>query len=262
MFLILIFSILLFIDMYMKRKQNFWKEIGIPQDEPKSIFHILFQTKKKENIMISLSRYYHKAKNNGFPFYGLYFLHKPMALATDLDFIRTVMVKDFNNFMNRGMYSNEEDDPLSADLPHLESHRWKQMSSKLTPTFTSGKIRYMHPMVVSVGEKLISSLNAMIKNKNVVEIKGLAARYTTDVIGNVVYGVDFNSLEDSNSIFRTMGKQIFETPKLTIIQHIVTKVFPSLAKWLHIKVQHNEVNDFFMKLVKIVKFIEMILWIY
>lgn len=248
--ILIILSVLLALHLFVKKRQNFWRDNGIPQDQPKSILGNLTQTNENENIMISLSKYYHKVKNNGFPFYGMYFFYKPVALATNLDFIRTVMVKDFNNFMNRGVSKMNDDDILAGDLTRLESHEWKEMRSKLTPTFTSGKMKLMFPNVISVGGRLVDVLNETIKSDGVVEIKDLAARYTTDVIGNVAFGIECNSLEDPNNLFRQMGTKFFEKPKLTISQRIILSTFPGLAKMLNIHTNDKEITDFFVNLLK------------
>lgn len=54
---------------------------------------------------------------------------------------------------------------------------------KLTPTFTSGKMKMMFSTVCSVGEKLIKTLDveSSAAMENVIEIKDIAARFTTDV---------------------------------------------------------------------------------
>lgn len=220
--------------LYVEKKRNYWKNNGIPHERPKSIIGISSKKGKEDNIILSLSKYYAKAKNNGFPFYGVYLFHKPTIIATDMDFIRMIMVTDFGKFMNRGTYSNEKDDPLSGDLIRLESHRWKEMRSKLTPTFTSCKMKFMYPSIVSVGEKLVTCSKEIIKTDNIVEIEDLASRFTTDIIGNVGFGIECNSLEDPNNIFRQMGKKIFEKPELTIAKRIIANTFGPLARMFHV----------------------------
>lgn len=66
---------------------------------------------------------------------------------------------------------------------NLDNPKWKTLRVKLTPTFTSGKMKMMFGTVRDVGEKLIKTLGAesSIALENVVEIKEYAARFTTDV---------------------------------------------------------------------------------
>lgn len=38
---------------------------------------------------------------------------KPNYLVLNLDIAKQIMTKDFHNFVDRGVYTNERDDPLS-----------------------------------------------------------------------------------------------------------------------------------------------------
>ena len=59
------------------------------------------------------SKFYNELKGKG-KFGGIYFFSNPVAFITDLDFLKCVLIKDFQYFQNRGMYYNEKDDPLSG----------------------------------------------------------------------------------------------------------------------------------------------------
>lgn len=249
--IVFILSALLALCVYVKKRQSFWADNGIPHEEPKfPMGNLSSSGGRKENFLIKIANFYHKGKSSGRPFYGLYFLHKPIVLATDLDFIRTVMIKDFNVFVDRGEYTNEKRDPLMAHLVHLESNRWRDMRSKLSPTFTSGKMKYMFPTIVSVSERLVDCLREMVATDNEVEVRDLMARFTTDVIGSAAFGIECNSLNDPNTIFRQMGKKIFDTPKLSLFERTIVTLFMPLARLLNISMHHKDVTDFFLTLVR------------
>lgn len=85
---------------------------------------------------------------------------------------------------------------------------WKNLRVKLTSTFTSGKMKLMFPLVKDCGDKLAQVLESM--SSEPFDVKDLCARYTTDVIGTCAFGIEIHSLENPDSEFRTMGKQLFE----------------------------------------------------
>ena len=72
---------------------------------------------------------------------------------------------------------------MQANLFALDNPKWKKLRAKLTPTFTLGKIKMMFGTVCDVGEKLIKTLDVESSSAidNVIEIKEIAARFTTDV---------------------------------------------------------------------------------
>jgi hypothetical protein len=51
---------------------------------------------------------------------GIYFTISPRVLLLDSELIKNVLVKDFNYFHDRGLYSNEKGDPLSYHLFAME----------------------------------------------------------------------------------------------------------------------------------------------
>jgi cytochrome P450 family 6 len=66
---------------------------------------------------------------------------------------------------------------------NIEGDYWKKLREKLTPTFTSGKMRLMVPTIVSVGTKLETFMEKTIQESSEVEIKDVLARFTVDIIG-------------------------------------------------------------------------------
>jgi cytochrome P450 len=67
---------------------------------------------------------------------------------------------------------HEEADPLQAkNLFNLEGKRWKDMRSKLVPTFTSGKLKNMLPLMQEVAAEFDTKLKELTENKEEFEIR-------------------------------------------------------------------------------------------
>lgn len=60
-------------------------------------------------------------------------------VPVDQEMIKNVLLKDFQHFVDHGLYSNPKVDPLTGGLFLLEGDTWRTHRAKLTPTFTSGK---------------------------------------------------------------------------------------------------------------------------
>lgn len=143
--IVLVFvSILTIVYGYFKYSFGYWKQRNVPYDEPSIPYGNIKGVEKTLHLSECVKRIYDKCKPSGAKLFGMYFFARPLAVLLDADLIKNVMIKDFDNFDERGIYSNEEDDPLSAHLLALDGDKWKKLRSKLTPTFTSGKMKFMY----------------------------------------------------------------------------------------------------------------------
>lgn len=143
-------------------------------------------------------------------------------------------------------------DKLSGHLFNVDNPKWKALRTKLTPTFTSGKMKMMLGTVVDVAEKFIKTLDveSSAAENSEIEIKDIAARFTTDVIGSCAFGLDCSSLEDPNSEFRQNGKRLFDDPLHSPAFVQLAMTFKSLARKLHVIMLRPESTEFFHNIVK------------
>lgn len=51
-------------------------------------------------------------------------------------------------------------------------------------------MKSMFETVDSIGERLVKATNAMLLEKNEIDVRSLCAKYTSDVIGNVAFGLE------------------------------------------------------------------------
>lgn len=74
----------------------------------------------------------------------------------------------------------------------MEGPEWKERRVKLSPIFTSGKMKMMFEIVDSIGNKLAEAVATHIKNEDEAEMREWAGRFTADVIGIKKSGVVIN----------------------------------------------------------------------
>ena len=121
-----------------------------------------------------------------------------------------------------------------ANLFSLEGLAWKNLRTKLSPTFTSGKMKLMFPIMVDIGKELIEVLKEPASAGEVIEVKDYVARFTTDIISSCAFGIEANSLKNPESILRKMGKKLFQPTWETLIRNMLAFVIPDLAKILRV----------------------------
>lgn len=92
-----------------KKKYSYWKDMGVPFEAPAFPFGNIKGVGKEFHQSMIMSMLYNKLKHLGTPFVGIYFFLSPVVLVTDLEFVKTVLVKDAASFPDRGGYYNEKD---------------------------------------------------------------------------------------------------------------------------------------------------------
>ncbi|GAB0087592.1 Cytochrome P450 [Sergentomyia squamirostris] len=247
---LLIILILLIVGyFYVIKKHKYWENLGFPYAKPQFFFGNVRGIGTSKHSSQLFQEAYREMKNKGI-IGGIYFFVQPVAIVLDLDILKNILVKDFQYFHDRGMYVNERDDPLSGHLFSLPGQKWKVMRAKLSPTFTSGKMKMMHSTIVAVAKELQKTLHPYAMNREDIELRDFLARFTTDVIGNCAFGIDCNSLKDPNTEFRRAGKKVFEFNFTSLVRALFIQVFPDIAKKLHLSLTDKEVTEFFLKLLK------------
>lgn len=122
---------------YVKYLYSYWPRRGVPYFKPTFPFgnfgKILKQKLSLSEIIDELYR------RTTVPFIGVYGAFRPMLMIRDPDLIRTILIKDFQYFVDRGFYHDEKADPLSAHLFSIEGDKWRNLRAELTPAFTMGK---------------------------------------------------------------------------------------------------------------------------
>lgn len=188
-FLLLLSVFLILIYFYLRRKFQFWSDLQVPHIKPENWLLGNLQGVGRRNVAEYFGSVYEDlcAAGQG-PIAGFYFFTQPALLVTEPSILRELLVKDFDFFHDRGIYVNEADDPLSAHLFSLEGQRWRQLRAKLTPTFTSGKMKIMFGSLVDVAEEFKAVLQENIGQD--LEFKDLCSRLTIDIIGRCAFGIE------------------------------------------------------------------------
>lgn len=244
----IIVALLALVYFWINRKLKYWKSQGVPYIEPEFYYGNSRGIGRDFHMGVLIKNIYNKLKSKG-PVGGMYLYTTPLLLVFDLDLIKQMLIKDFHFFPNRGRYFNPVDDPISAQLVHLENEEWKSLRNKLTPAFTTGKIRMMFDIISQIADQLIGTIDKEFNKENgAIEVKGVFDRFTIDVIASIAFGIESNALKDKSSKFFEMGKKAMG-PSSVLLRNFAT-TYRKLAHFLHVTLNHRDVINFYLNAVQ------------
>ncbi|KAI5646475.1 cytochrome p450 domain-containing protein [Phthorimaea operculella] len=217
---------------YSVKNFQYWKKRGVKHDTPVPFFgNTLRQILRQLSIAEFVSEMYHKYPTE--KYVGMYMGNNPVLILRDPAIIQQIMATDFHYFYPRGVLLHKEVyDPLMKNLFTIDGDTWKLLRQRITPAFTSAKLKAMFPLIVERAEKLQTIAEDFAEKGKEIDVRELMARYTTDFIGACGFGVEADTLNDENSIFRKLGKRIFHISPRDAIVLILKALGPeTFKKW-------------------------------
>ena len=155
---------------YLKFHYSYWARRGIAYDKNASIPFGSFKSISKQNRSMGMAIYdvYNSTTE---PFLGIYMLFRPGILVRDAQLARAILSQDFASFHDRGVYMDEQNDPMSATLFAMRVQDWKNMRLKLAASFTLAKLKDMLGTAENIGNKMVNYLNTAIPENGSAEIE-------------------------------------------------------------------------------------------
>ncbi|KAG5882355.1 hypothetical protein JTB14_009881 [Gonioctena quinquepunctata] len=247
----ILIALLAVLFVFCKRSFQYWEHRNIPYLKP-SIPWGNLQAPHRRVVPISedVQNLYNIGKAKGWRHMGIYSMTSPIYMPLDLELIKNIMAKDFHHFVDRGSYVNERDEPISAHLFAIGGKKWRNLRTKFTPTFTTGKMRQMFETIANCGKILEKYIEHGVDHTEALDIKSVLACYATDIIGSCAFGLECNTFKEPDTPFRQFGKQIFNFSSFTNLKLTFAMGFPNLAKVLGICILTKDVKDFFTKVVE------------
>ncbi|XP_023246762.1 probable cytochrome P450 6a18 [Copidosoma floridanum] len=249
--LLLVAVLLYALHAYLTSTFDYWLVRGVPYRKPTPLLGnfadlLLFRKCQAEG----LSDMYNWFGNERY--FGVFRVRSPILIVRDPDLVKSICVKDFSVFRNRGIPVNGAQDPLSAHLFNLEGKHWKSLRAKLTPAFSSGKLRSMFYLLAECSDglgRLVERRLEPSRGGAVVEAGELAANFTIDVIGSCAFGLRINALGDEDSGFRRAALRLSRPGYVATLWRMLRTALPRLYKVLGVQVIDPEVTEFFKRLV-------------
>ncbi|XP_049831913.1 probable cytochrome P450 6a14 [Schistocerca gregaria] len=180
---------------------------------------------------------------------GIYRKRTPSLLVIDPELIRQVFVKDFDFFMDRERLPFKEP-VLENQLFFMKGERWRHLRNKLSPLFTSGKLKNMFQTLNECGTEMVDVLSEAAQQCSVIEFREACALYTTEVIGSLAFGVKLNCQRNPDCDFRRWARALFRPQPPQIERTLMETFAPHIWKLLTYKAGRRDVFKYFDDMAK------------
>ncbi|XP_046659740.1 probable cytochrome P450 6a14 isoform X2 [Homalodisca vitripennis] len=222
---------------------NYFQKRNIPYEKAKSVFGSGSGSKSLTMLLWDMYK-----KSGHHKLYGYFVMWRPSVLVKDLDLLKCILVKDFSVFTDHGMYYDEKADPLSGHLFALEGERWRKLRAKMSPAFTSGRMKLMFHTITRFGNKLVSYIAEKPENESI-ECYHLVAKYTLSNIASTAFGIESDVFAE-DSLFMKMALR-FNLPNFEqFLRSFLTFNFKGIVKYIPFRITPKEVSKFFLQLFR------------
>lgn len=228
--------------------QGLFKKLGIPGPKPLPFLGNLLAYRK--GIWKFDTECYKKYGK----IWGSYDGRQPVLAITEPDMIKAVLVKEcYSAFTNRrtlgpvGFMKNAVS--ISKD------EEWKRIRTLLSPTFTSGKLKEMLPIINQYGDALVKNLRYQAEKGKPVDLKEVFGAYSMDVITSTSFGVNVDSLNNPHDPFVEKAKKLlnFDFFRPLLFSIVLFPFLTPVYEMLNISTFPRDSLKFFTKFVKQMK---------
>lgn len=238
---VLLLTVIFLLYKFLTRNYDYFKKRNVPYNEPIPLFgNFLPVLTFRKTIGEYLLEIY---RQTNAPFFGIFIVNKPHFVIRSPQLVKSILIRDFNHFTNRNIVGSEHDPILEHILFMSVNPFWRNIRMKLTPIFTSGKLKLMFPLFKSTALEMKDYINKCDKSKSI-EAKELCSRYSTDVVGKSAFAINANSFKREDAEFRQVGKMLFDFTWSNAIQQTSYFCLPSLAKLFHMKLFDPRASNF------------------
>ena len=241
-------TVFLLVLAYYKYSFNHWSKLNVPYVLPTLPWgNYPNPILRKENWGEVAIRMYHDMKKKGHKYFGIYLFSQPCLVPTDPKYVRLFLAKEFTHFNFRIFYYNVIDDPVSAHLISLNGDKWRKLRTKMTPIFTTGKIKTVFKVFVECEKVLEQTLSHHSEKGTAFDVKDMFASFSSDVIVNCAFGLEVDMFRKNEFSKHTKKAMNFDMARCIVMY--LGAAFPQFCRMLGFRQIAKSSGDFFIEVV-------------
>lgn len=126
---------------------------------------------------------------------------------------------------------------VDLNLAGVNGDDWRRIRALVSPTFTSGKMRKMFPIMVDSVHKMLDAIDKRLNESSDIEFKDMVGGLTMEVIGSCAFATKTNTIGNAESEFVQNAKNIFQIKVHKFLAGII------LPKWVNKTFNNKAVFD-------------------
>ncbi|XP_035430624.2 cytochrome P450 6B6-like [Spodoptera frugiperda] len=244
--IILAVAIVVLILTYLRGRynENYWRKRGTVFYKRNKTFGPLLEFMTGERPLFQVfNELYWRYENE--PVVGMGSLDSPVLYVKDPTNIQFITQTNFQNFSHRGITVLEED-YLANNVLFLHGPKWKVIRQKLTPIFTTTKLKNMFYIIDKSAQDFVEHLK-----QHPEKLKGDTyehlSHFCTAALAAAVFGISTKSTFDSP--FREMARQALTPTLFSNIRFAINSVSDKLFAALRLKFFKDQ-EGFFIGAIK------------
>jgi cytochrome P450 family 3 subfamily A len=125
--------------------------------------------------------------------------------------------------------------------------QWKRIRAIVSPTFSTGKLRKMRPLIDDCLKTLMKNFNQLLKDEKEIDMKRVFGAFTMEVVIQVAFGTKVDALIDENNQIIMNAKKILslDLSLKAVLKFLIMTTSPKIARLLQIRFIQKEVTQFF-----------------
>ncbi|CAH2004436.1 unnamed protein product, partial [Acanthoscelides obtectus] len=226
---VLVLLVLILIYKYHTSKFSYWSIRGVYSPKTVPVFgNIVDLLLYRTSIGVWLKNYYDSTDG---PYFGLFAFGQPYFIVRCPKLIKQILIKDFGYFADRHIAAPGHDELISNLLLFQKNPDWRGYRSKISPIFTSGRLRTMFQEMKKSGEALVEYIG---QNVEETDAKDLLTRYSGDILGKCVFCIDTHSFEDQEFSARLTMRSAFAPTWRNALVQLPYFICQNLVNLLHL----------------------------
>ncbi|XP_017779344.1 PREDICTED: cytochrome P450 6k1-like [Nicrophorus vespilloides] len=238
-FIIILGFVLVLIYLYITQNFDYWKKRGITYLEPSfpfgNIFPLIIFKKSYADLMAQI---YNSSKES---IVGFWIFNIPFLMIRSPELIKNILVKDFDHFSDRFSSSKRHD--FSNTLLSSNFHYWKILRTRLSPLFTTSKLKNGMHIFNKASNEMIEYLDEV--SGDAVDCKQISSRLTANVFARCSFGYNINCFKDVDNDFFVYSQKVLAPTVENFVRLAGFFVVPEIAAFFKINMFNKSDLDFY-----------------